>query len=280
IFMNKAPFALRLQRRLIHYPDRNPVLRMLYLLGLAALRLSPRGALTYWRTKLRPKSSAGPVNLRLRRGRVLRLRDTDTDLSIFEQIFLLDDCSIPAPSSPLRFIIDAGAHIGCSSLFFAARHPLARILAVEAHPGNYAQLVANTKSVDAIHALHGAVFHRNAPVSIANPSDRAWGFQVQDRSSGADEVAVQGHTIPDLMRIAGFPKIDLLKLDIEGAERDLFEKGGAEWLRDVRMMIVEFHDEIQHGCTESFLKATAAIPHSTSERMDNLIWKNHLHDAQ
>jgi hypothetical protein len=43
-------------------------------------------------------------------------------------------------------------------------------------------------------------------------------------------------------------------------------------------MIVEFHDEIQRGCTESFQRASAGIPHSTRERMDNLIWINHLLD--
>jgi FkbM family methyltransferase len=275
--MKLPPFYIRVQRRLIHRYREYPVLRLLYLLGLAALRLPPRGALTYWRLKIRPPAAPDtPCLIRLPKGRILRLRDSDTDLSIFEQIFLLDDCALPATRDPIRYILDAGAHVGCSSLFFADRHPLARILAVEAHAGNHAQLAANTAQVPAIQTLHGAVYHRNGPVGIANPGDRPWGFQVSDKPDG--DAVLQGHTIPELMRLADFPRIDLLKLDIEGAERELFDHGGADWLRGVRIMIVEFHDEIQRGCTESFQRASAGIPHSTRERMDNLIWINHLHD--
>ncbi len=277
--IKSPPLYIRAQRRLIHRYWEHPVLRMVYLLGMAALRLPPRGALTYWRLKIRPPVAANtPCLIRLHKGRIIGLRDGETDLSIFEQIFLLDDCALPPTREPIRYILDAGAHIGCSSLFFADRHPLARILAVEAHVGNHAQLVANTVHVSAIRTLHGAVYHRNGPVGIANPGDRPWGFQVSDQPD--DGSPLLGHTIPELMRLADFPRIDLLKLDIEGAERKLFDHDGAAWLRGVRIMIVELHDEIQRGCTESFQRATREIPHSTRERMDNLIWINRLHDRK
>jgi FkbM family methyltransferase len=253
------------------------VLRVLFLLSLAVLRLPPKGALTYWRLKIRPPLTQNtPCLIHLRQGRTLHLRDVDTDLSIFEQIFLLDDCALSKTREPIHYILDAGAHIGCSSLFFAARHPLASILAVEAHAGNYAQLVANTAQIPAIRTLYGAAYHRNGPVGITNPSDRPWGFQVSDQPNG--DTPLFGHTIPELMRLASFPRIDLLKLDIEGAERELFDHGGAEWLRNVRILIVELHDEIKCGCSDSFQRATRDIPCSTRERMDNLIWVNHLKD--
>jgi hypothetical protein len=101
--MKLPPFYIRVQRRLIHRYREYPVLRLLYLLGLAALRLPPRGALTYWRLKIRPPAAPDtPCLIRLPKGRILRLRDSDTDLSIFEQIFLLDDCALPATRDPIR----------------------------------------------------------------------------------------------------------------------------------------------------------------------------------
>lgn len=276
--MNPKHLYLRIQRRLIHRPGDYPVLHIVYLLGLAALRLPLAGARTYWALKLRPPSDPRlPVVIKLPSGREARLRDTETDLSIFEQVFLLDDCAPPKNQPPVRFILDAGAHIGLSSLYFAARHPEAKILAVEAHPGNYAQLVANTKDVPSIQTLHGAVYHRNAAVRISNPTDRPWAFQVAEPKNGDATPPILGHTVSELMRLADFPRIDLLKLDIEGAERELFDHGGAEWLREVRLMILELHDEIQDGCMESFQRATAEIPHSTVPRLDNIIWINHLH---
>jgi len=206
----------------------------------------------------------------------VRLRDTETDLGIFEQIFLLDDCFVPWPMKGIRYIIDAGAHIGCSSLYFAARYPEARILAVEADPRNHHQLVLNTSSVPNITPLHGAVFYQTTSVVIANPEDRPWGFQVEASSdtATAKEGMISAHTIPDLMAVAAFPHIDLLKIDIEGAEREVFENGGAEWLRHVRIMIVELHDNIKPGCSASFHRATASIPHEIVRHLNNSMWRN------
>ncbi len=216
--------------------------------------------------------------LNLRGGRRLQLRDTETDLAIFEQIFLLDDCTLPHDVRPdsVRYVIDAGAHVGCSSLFFAARYPKATILAVEADARNHQQLVRNTAAIPSIKPMLGAVFHQNAPVKVRNPDDRPWGFQVSaaDANGPGDGAQVPGRTLLEWMRLADFPRIDLLKLDIEGAELELLENDGAVWLRQVGTLIIELHDDIQKGCSESFRRAVRDIPHITCQRIDNLIWIN------
>ena len=49
-------------------------------------------------------------------------------------------------------------------------------------------------------------------------------------------------TLARLRREAGFDQADLLKLDIEGAELDVFEGAAADELRRFRQITVEFHD--------------------------------------
>jgi hypothetical protein len=42
--------------------------------------------------------------------------------------------------------------------------------------------------------------------------------------------------------------IDLLKVDIEGAEKEAFET--CDWIRDVRCLMIELHDGFKPGCSE------------------------------
>jgi Methyltransferase FkbM domain len=65
---------------------------------------------------------------------------------------------------------------------------------------------------------------------------------------------VRGITISTLLREQGLSRIDLLKVDIEGAERELFE-GDRGWLAVTRTVLIELHDRTKPGCEEAFLRA-------------------------
>jgi hypothetical protein len=47
----------------------------------------------------------------------------------------------------------------------------------------------------------------------------------------------------------GLERIDLLKIDIEGGERDLFQQ--SDWIRRVRCLAIELHDHIKPGCQQA-----------------------------
>src|SRR5262249_2555534 len=119
------------------------------------------------------------------------LRAKTHDLDIFEQIFLLRDCEVKLQAEP-RFIIDAGAHIGWSALFFASSFPRANIPAIEADPGNYQLLLRNTRDNDRIRAIHAAVWHKPEAVVIANEQDDPWGFRI--KSAEGERTKIQGMT--------------------------------------------------------------------------------------
>jgi hypothetical protein len=65
-------------------------------------------------------------------------------------------------------------------------------------------------------------------------------------------------SIAALLRESGFAAIDILKLDVEGAERELFADPSCQaWLARTNMLFVELHDRIKPGCSDAFERAIA-----------------------
>ena len=60
-------------------------------------------------------------------------------------------------------------------------------------------------------------------------------------------------TVGEIVREYG--KIDLLKLDVEGAELNIFASGCEQWLTQVRCIMVELHEHFAPGCTQQFMDA-------------------------
>jgi hypothetical protein len=69
--------------------------------------------------------------------------------------------------------------------------------------------------------------------------------------------SVNGVTIDDLLaRWGGVSKIDLLKIDIEGAEKELFSVPCDSWLTRMRIMVIELHDHMIPGCEQALERVT------------------------
>ncbi len=275
-----SPPALPLREKLVRkilFDERFLLLRTPYLFGRALATLSLVGAFEYLFAKLRrSRRATAPASIAIGRGLRVSLRDCHTDLGIFEQVMLLGDLLPEKPGASPEYIIDAGAHIGCSSLYYALKYPRARILAIEAEASNFRQLSKNVEKIPAIRPLHAAVFHRSGQVVVTNPGDQPWGFQVgaPDQAALDSGSTIRAMTLPELIQLSGFPRIDILKLDIEGAEREIFATDPQTWLPLVRLMTVELHDRIKPGCTESFQHATAGTPHELITTLNNTIWIN------
>jgi hypothetical protein len=58
-----------------------------------------------------------------------------------------------------------------------------------------------------------------------------------------------------LLDQAGFHHVDILKIDIEGAELEVFSNGAEEWLSRVNLIIIETHDRFRPGSEEAVRKA-------------------------
>jgi FkbM family methyltransferase len=192
-----------------------------------------------------------PVLASLPGGRTIELRPRTSDQYILEEVFVDRAYDVELGFEP-EYIVDAGANIGCFTAWAAARYPGARIVAVEPDPGNLLMLVRNTAGLDRVCVVAGALWPEDRPLLLDGPGDDPSAFTV----STASEVGrpVLGISIGTLLREQGFPRIDLLKMDIEGAERELFG-GDTGWLAATRTVLIELHDRTMPGCEETFLRA-------------------------
>ena len=67
----------------------------------------------------------------------------------------------------------------------------------------------------------------------------------------------QGITIEKIFRDSSFEYIDILKLDIEGSEADIFSERSnyQSWLPYVKVLIIELHDRMRSDCSYNFFRA-------------------------
>ena len=157
--------------------------------------------------------------------------------------------------------MDVGANIGLASIFYANKHPQARILAIEPEPSNFEMLRKNVQQYPNITPLPLALWKEDAALKIANSEGDYWGFRIEEVGHSIDSFRqdlIHGTSLDRLMKAHGLDYIDLLKVDIEGAEKEVFESSAA-WIDRVGAIAVECHDRFRPGCTESVRKATSAF---------------------
>lgn len=155
------------------------------------------------------------------------------------------------------FIVDAGANIGTSAVFFAKKYPNAQIVAVEPEAGNFDLLLKNTADYQNVDAVKAAVWGVSDRRSIQNRNTGHWGYTVSDSQDVTVPVGqeIDCITMRSLMDSYGAKTIDLLKMDIEGGEKHVLENS-SDWIDSVRVMTVELHDRICMGCDRAFYLAT------------------------
>ena len=176
------------------------------------------------------------------------------DLYVFLEVFgrKFGEVYEPALSGHPRLIVDAGANVGFATAMFANRFPNAKVVAIEPDAKNCELFRRNCGGYSNVKLLHAAVWYRSGRMKIENPDDASFLFRVtEDRS---DTGGIPALTFPEIIANAGADVIDILKLDVEGAEKVLFEHG-SEWLRKVRLIIMELHDGYVAGCSEALFKA-------------------------
>jgi FkbM family methyltransferase len=137
-----------------------------------------------------------------------------------------------------RVIVDGGAFIGDLTCHWATKYPGARIIAVEPEAENYSYAVQNASRYGpGISVLHKALWSRSAKLSVSGAQMDAIVSEVCENSIANVEVI----TIPEILEMFAIEQIDLLKLDIEGAESQVLGPSSSAWLNRVGEIIVEMH---------------------------------------
>ena len=200
----------------------------------------------------------------------IKMRTHTSDILVFNQVFLDGNYDLSINIRP-KLIIDGGAYIGYSTIFFANKFPEATIIAVEPHPSNFALLKENTVNYQNIELINSGIWNRNAFLKIRNAGRSYWETMVEEVASIQEE-SFEAVTIVELLKNSGYEKIDILKLDIEGAEKEIFSDEYEDWLGKVNIIIIELHDWYRPGCSEAVYSALNKYKFISYKKGENTIF--------
>jgi FkbM family methyltransferase len=179
------------------------------------------------------------------------LRCGTADASTFEKIFVWNDYDLDYPDG-VKTVIDAGANIGLSAVYFATRFPNAKVVAIEPQGENFRLLERNTRHYPQVVPLHAALWSDDTTLGLSNPDDRVDSYQY---SPDAVVETVEAFNMNSVLARFDMARVDVLKIDIEGAETEVFAPK-PEWVGRVGMFIIELHGA---AARHAFTAATSAL---------------------
>jgi FkbM family methyltransferase len=198
--------------------------------------------------------------------RSVSLRIGTTDIEVYRQVFDAQEYAFEVAPAP-EFVIDAGGHLGMTSMYFAMKWPNAQIVTIEPDRCNWTLARRNLAPYKNVTLIRGALWPRDAHLGIGNPDASPWGYRmVEDLGAtfaGAPDngLSVPGFTFERLLRHFGRERADVFKLDIEGSEVDVLPTVD---MSRVGIFACEVHDHKQPGCMDAMLKASPG-------------WNEHVH---
>lgn len=195
----------------------------------------------------RSKGSGDPVALRLKPlgGRQIVCRPGTTDLSTLYDVFVKQYHLPPAPLERPRCIVDLGANVGYTAAHFATLYPSARILGVEMEAANHDLATRNTASwSDQVTMIQAAVWSQDGYATFGGESEDGYAVNgwVAGDPSRPPSHAVRSRSVESMLREHRIDRVDYLKMDIEGAEKEVLLDGPTDWLDNIHSMSVEIHN--------------------------------------
>ena len=214
---------------------------------------------------------------------VYRLNTTDEAVarSIFEQgSYILNRGADSPPKIEQfepEFIIDGGANVGYASVFFANKYPSAKkIVAIEPEADNFELLQYNAERYPQIQPIRAALWNKETDlyVGLGDVHDGNSAYMTSESDDMSDLESTRGITIEKIFKDSGFDYIDILKLDIEGSEKEIFSDDShyQSWLPYTKILIIELHDRMKRGCSRNFFRAISWYEYFFMQSGENLIF--------
>lgn len=193
----------------------------------------------------------------------LQFRPGTSDHAVFFQIFVHQEYRCLDHAHDVKLIIDCGANIGYTSAYLLSRFPKASLIAVEPDPENFAMLERNlVRFAGRYRALRSAVWSHGTKLVVSGKERGGeWSRSVK-LADGDESPNFVATAIGTLFEESGCPRISILKIDIEGAEKAVFSSNYESWLPKVDNLAIELHGR---ECASIFEKAIASQNFAVSQ---------------
>lgn len=180
------------------------------------------------------------------------LRKSSTDLPTFYQVFINNDYNIKFEENS-NIILDAGANIGLFSIKMKNQFPDSKIICIEPDTENFNVLQKNLSFYNNIFFENNGLWHRDTKLRVYDKFNKGkWGIVVEeDENNGT----INSLSINSIIQKYNLEYIDILKIDIETSEKQLFSGNYKNWIPKVKTIVIELHDRLEPGCSKQFFTA-------------------------
>jgi FkbM family methyltransferase len=173
-------------------------------------------------------------------------------------------------------IIDAGANIGASAVYFLELYQNSFVYTIEPDGKNHQLLSINTERYNNKKNFHGAIAGEDGVLYLEDPGHSDWGFRTNENPNGTNGAMQVNAISPETILNEMHDFIPMIfKIDIEGGEQSLFSQD-TEWMRKFPLIIIELHDWMLpfSGSAKNFIKAVAKYEFDFIHKGENIFLFN------
>lgn len=189
-------------------------------------------------------------------GKILHLcmrGKSSSDVQVMDQVFaakeylpLVEEISKRGQADKIHFIVDAGANVGYTTVYLKAYFPDADVVAIEPDEGNALQAGKNfmLNHFNNIRLIQGGIWSKDTWLELRkdHSDEKEWSYYVVECHYPS---GLKGFSVESVLDESGYHEIDLLKIDIEGSEKELFKDNCIidPVLSKTKFLAIEIHDE-------------------------------------
>lgn len=205
------------------------------------------------------------------------LRNRTYDTNIFYQIFIEEELEMKY-NGRINNILDLGANIGLSTLFFLRKYPETSIISVEPDLNNFKVLERNTCNYGNVKRLNSGIYGKNCTLYLVDIGEGEASYRVLEFSNGYRIInEVNCIDISTLKLRYGIGQLDIIKMDIEGSESSCLIANSHDWLNQTKYLLVEIHDGLIPGLS-TLIQKVMPPAFSYSKFNEYSIFYNHQKD--
>ena len=165
------------------------------------------------------------TNYQFRNGYNLSYEEKSSAEHIFSEIFIGDCYPLARNNRDKKLIVDIGANIGFFTFYAKIKYPNSLIISVEADPNNFKVLSKNiyeNNLSESIKIFNNVISPAKGKQPFYLSNNPGWSSSYNTRGAKNGEmVYLEPLSLSDLFRLNKIDKIDVLKIDVEGAEYDI-----------------------------------------------------------
>ncbi len=187
------------------------------------------------------------------------LRAGTSDDLIFHNIFAFEEYLLKYVHFSPQTIIDCGANIGLFSVYMKNKYPHSKIIAVEPDADNFKMLTKNTEKFAGVKLYNNGIWSSASKLKVYDKFEGGkWALVVEPIKEDIvpkDVLVIESVSISQIFEENNIEVLDILKIDIETSEKEIFSKSFESWIGKVKVFVIEFHDWLEKGTASPFFKA-------------------------